>query len=78
MTTPEQFVNMRAPSAYAIECAIDKAIEEAAEQGRLDVEIKVEADWRGLEQVLRGYRRAGWKVTHYMSGLDVLLKFEVH
>jgi hypothetical protein len=77
MTTPDEFVAMRSATAEAIELAIDVAIQEAGREGKLDVEVTVKPEWRGLEQVLRAYRHAGWKVSHYMQGLEVVVRFEV-
>ncbi len=78
MISPDAFVAMRSKEAELVEIAIDAAIDEAGRAGDGDVVVTVKPEWiRGLEQVLRAYRHAGWKVTHYQSGADVVLRFEV-
>lgn len=78
MITPDAFVAMRSAKAELVEMAIDVAIEEAGRSGKTTVEVVVKTDWiDGLEQALRAYRHAGWKITHYTSGSNVTLRFEV-
>ncbi len=78
MITPNDFVAMRSEEAKLVELAIDEAIGEAGLAGRTEVDVTVKTEWiNGLEQVLHAYRHAGWKVTHYQSGGDVVLRFEV-
>lgn len=71
MITPRQFLSLRAKDALAIEAEIDEGIRKAAQLAHAHVDIAIgEWDRDTLEQVLRDYRRAGWKADYHLNCYD--------